>query len=178
MLPLLPAAVTSLPDSSSLGEPPRGEHPVLGLESPILAASHSRPLRCPCVSVLSAHLWLLPRVPKLPSIVVQLIWPRWEQSPGTVPRKASGERRSIGVTSNPPALLGKLTVLMEACTNMGNKASIISSSSCAYEARASGGDNATVKGQGIVQDNGDQFPCGSKASAFQVGLAHSSHPVC
>ena len=45
-----------------------------------------------------------------------------------------GRRRSVGVTSNPPAFLGKRTLLMEACsslscpTNVGNKESTISSS--------------------------------------------------
>ena len=60
-------------------------------------------------------------------------------------RKAIGDRRSVDVASNSPAFLGNRILLMAAClswscpTNKGNKASTISSSSCAYEARASGG---------------------------------------
>ena len=39
-------------------------------------------------------------------------------------------------------------------------------------------DNATVKRQGIVQNNGSQLLSRSKASAFQVSFALSSDPVC
>ena len=57
------------------------------------------------------------------------------------------------------------------------EASTISSSSCADEARASGGTTATVKGQGIVQNSCDQFPGWGKTSAFQVCFTHPSDPV-
>ena len=59
---------------------------------------------------------------------------------------------------------------------MGSKASTISSSSCAYEAKGFRRDNATVQGQGIVQHNCDQFPGWGKTSAFQV-RSHPSDPV-
>ena len=53
------------------------------------------------------------------------------------------------------------------------------SSSCAYEANAWGfrRNNATVKGQGIVQNSGNQFLGKSMAPENQVGFARSSHSV-
>ena len=71
--------------------------------------------------------------------------------------------------------------MMEACssrsspTNMGNKASTILSSSCGYE----GFRRATQqsKDKALLKNSGNQFPGRSKASAFQVGFAHSSDPA-
>ena len=56
--------------------------------SPPLAASLIRPWMDPCVSVFLAHLWLLQRVPRFPSLVVQLISPCRETTASYCARKA------------------------------------------------------------------------------------------
>ena len=89
MLPLLPAAISSLPVSFSVGGgPPRGQHPVLCLKVPLsrgIAFSFERPV---CLSCAGEPL-AAPTSPKVSIAGGQLISPRWAQWPGTVTRKPS-----------------------------------------------------------------------------------------
>ena len=83
-------------------------------------------------------------------------------------RNAISDRRSIDVASNPPAYLGNRILLMVACssrsspTKKGNRASTISSSSCAYEARASGG---------TTQQSNDKALFRTMVTSFQAGAS-------
>ena len=117
-------------------------------------------------------------------LYAQSILPHWGRLPGTVPGKPSVSGGESVVTSDLPASLGKRILLMDTCSsqfcpsNMGHKASTISSSSCAYEARASRG--TTVKGQGIVQDNGNHFSRQYSKSASHIRQIPSArtHTFC
>ena len=58
------------------------------------------------------------------------------------------------MTSNPPAFLGKRTLLMETCSNR----SCPTNMGVCVRSQGFRRGNVTDKGQGTVQNNGDQFP--------------------
>ena len=168
MSPRLPAVVSSSSVSFSAVEPQHERHPAPDPEHLSLVASLSRPWEVPCVSAFLAH---HKQVPRLSSPAVQSISPRW----GTArycAKKAIGERRSVGVTSNPAAFVGKRVLLMEVCssrscpTNMGSKASTISSSSPACETKASGGTKQHSKDKGAT----DHGRCGGDSACACRGV--------
>ena len=88
------------------------------------------------------HLWRPSRVPRFFFACSPVDFATLEATARYCAKKAIGDRWCIGVTSNPPAFLGKRILLIETCSQRTS----------------------------IVQNNGDQFPSWGKTSAFQISF--------
>ena len=141
--PLLPVVVSSSPVFFWMPGFPHGRRSSLDLESPPLAAFPSRRSIGPYASIFPAHFWLLQRVPVFPLLALHFS-PRWERSPGIAPGRPS--------VSGGVSMWCRTRQPSRSCpTNKGNKASAISSSSCALAARASGGSTQHSSAKALVK---------------------------